>query len=103
VIELPRTGPVARADRPATQLLHDEENVRIVGFTLGEGQEVAPHRSASTVVVQVLEGEGEFFGEGSEVRLAPGGTIVYAPDEMHSMRAVGGPLRFLALITPRPR
>jgi quercetin dioxygenase-like cupin family protein len=92
----------ARDDRPATQLLHDEENARVVSFHLLAGQEVPPHRSTSTVLVQVVEGEGMFRGEGDETRLATGDTAVFAPGEMHSMRPVGGPLRFLAIITPRP-
>jgi quercetin dioxygenase-like cupin family protein len=103
VIRLPETAPPPRADRAATQLLHDEENARIVAFSLLAGQQVAPHRSPSTVIVQVLEGEGVFRGEGSEDRLSPGSTVVYAPGEMHSMDADSGPLRFLAIISPRPR
>jgi quercetin dioxygenase-like cupin family protein len=94
--------PPAREDRPATQLLHDEENARVVSFHLLADQEVAPHRSSSTVLVQVVEGEGVFRGEGDETHLVTGDTAVFAPGEMHSMRPVGGPLRFLAIITPRP-
>jgi hypothetical protein len=58
------TEPVApREDRPTTRLLHDEPNARVVCFQLLPGQRVAEHRSASTVLVQVLEGEGVFRGE----------------------------------------
>ena len=94
--------PAARPDRPATQLLHDEESVRIVSFHLLAHQEVAPHRSGSTVVVQVIEGEGIFRGGDDEAHLLTGGTAVFAAGETHSMKPVGGPLRFLAIITPRP-
>ena len=100
---LPAEVPEPRADRPATQLLHDEPNVRVVAFTVAPGQAVPPHVSDSTVVVQVLGGEGLFRGEGSEERLGPGGTAVYAPGERHSMEPAGAePLRFLAVIAPRP-
>lgn len=100
---LPAEGPVARPDRPATQLLHDEPNARVVAFHLAPGQTVPPHRSDSTVVVQVVEGSGLFRGAESEARLGPGQTAVYPPGELHSMASAGGgSLRFLAIITPRP-
>ena len=95
--------PAARPDRPATQLVHDEESVKIVSFHLLANQEVPPHRSGSTVVVQVIEGEGLFRGGDDEAHLLTGETAVFAPDEMHSMKPVGGALRFLAIITPRPQ
>lgn len=101
---LPTAGPAPRPDRPATQLLHDEPNARVVSFHVSPGQAVPPHTSDSTVVVQVLEGDGLFRGERGEARLGPGEAAVYAPGELHSMEPVGGaPLRFLAIITPRPR
>jgi quercetin dioxygenase-like cupin family protein len=103
MIRLTEAGPEPRPDRAATQLLYDDENARIVSFSLLSGQRVAPHRSPSTVIVQVLEGEGVFRGEGSEDRLGAGSTVVYEPGEMHSMDATAGPLRFLAIIAPRPR
>jgi len=103
MIVIPTEGPAARLDRPATQLLHDEPNARVVCFHVGPGQAVPPHTSESTVIVHVLEGEGLFRGERSEIRLGPGGAAVYAPGELHSMApAAEGRLRFLAIITPRP-
>lgn len=103
MIVLPTEGPAARADRPATQLLHDEPNVRVVCFHVAPGQAVPPHTSGSSVLVQVLEGDGVFRGEQSEARLSAGQSAVYAPGELHSMEPAGeGILRFLAIITPRP-
>jgi quercetin dioxygenase-like cupin family protein len=102
VTRLPGEPPAPRDDRPATLLLHDETNARVVAFHLREGQRVPPHRSDSTVIVQVIAGEGVFRGEGDEARLAAGDTAVYAPGEMHSMDATAGPLHFLAILTPRP-
>jgi quercetin dioxygenase-like cupin family protein len=100
---LPAGGAAARPDRPATQLLHDESNVRVVAFHVAPGQSVPPHTSDSTVVVQVIEGSGLFRGAENEARLGPGQTAVYLPGELHSMEPVGdGCLRFLAIITPRP-
>lgn len=100
---LPQEVPPRRLDRPATALLHDEPNARIIAFHLAPGQAVPPHRSESTVIVQVVEGEGIFRGESDrELRLGVGGGAVYTPGELHSMEAVEGVLRFLAIITPRP-
>lgn len=95
-------APAPREDRYATQLVHDEPNARVVSFSLLPGQSVPAHRSDSTVVVQVVEGEGVFRGEDGETRLAAGGSAVYAPGELHSMEPLRGALRFLAIITPRP-
>ena len=92
-----------RQDRPTTRLLHDEPNARVVCFQLLPGQRVKEHRSASTVVVQVLEGEGVFRGEDGERRLSAGEAAVFAPGETHAIDAPDGPLRFLAVIAPGPR
>lgn len=91
-----------REDRPVTRLLHDEPNARVVCFQLLAGQSVKEHRSASTVLVQVLEGEGLFRGEDGERRLAAGEAAVFAPGETHAIDAPDGPLRFLAVIAPGP-
>ena len=91
-----------RDDRPATQLLHDSADVRVVAFHLQAGQEVKPHRSSSTVLLQVIEGEGVFSGADSESRLTAGEAALFDREEMHGIRAVEGALRFLAIITPRP-
>ena len=92
----------SRDDRPATRILHDSEDVRVISFHLLPGQEVPPHRSSSTVTVQVVEGAGDFAGQDVELRLNAGEGAVYEPNEMHSMRAIGGALRFLAILSPRP-
>lgn len=92
----------ANPERPATRLVHDEPNVRIVAFHLQPGQVVKAHSSPSTVLLQVVEGEGEFTGDTGELRLAAGGAVVYAPGEVHAIRAVERSLRFIAVITPRP-
>lgn len=94
--------PQPRSDRYATALLHDEPNMRVLAFHLEAGQAVPPHRASATVAVHVLEGEGVFRGEHGESVLRAGATAVYAPEELHSMESVGGALRFLAIIAPRP-
>lgn len=95
-------GPDSRPDRPASAVLYDQPDARIVGFHLLPGQRVAEHRSPSTVTVHVTEGVGIFSGEDGSARLEAGQVAVYAPDEMHAMEAGDRALRFLAIITPRP-
>jgi quercetin dioxygenase-like cupin family protein len=102
MIELDGAGPPPRPDRPATQLLHDEPNLRVVAFHLLPGQVVPPHRNASTVLVEVVAGSGRFTGEGVEATLAAGAAAVYAPGETHSITALDEGLRFRAVIAPRP-
>ncbi len=95
-------GPEPRTERPASALLHDEASLRVVAFRLLPGQEIPPHRSTSTVTVQVTDGSGTFQGEAGEAVLSAGESAVYAPNELHAIIAGEEPLRFLALITPRP-
>ena len=99
---LPTRRTPFKEERPATELLHDSAEVRVVSFHLLAGQEVAPHRSDSTVLVQVIDGEGYFGGADSEVRLAAGDAAVFTPGEIHAIRAPEGPLRFTAILSPRP-
>lgn len=95
-------GPEGRIDRPASAVLHDESNVRVVCFHLLEGQSVPPHHSDATVIVEVLSGTGVFRGEDSEATLPAGAAAVFAPGELHAIDARSGPLRFHAVIAPRP-
>ena len=95
-------APPPRPDRPSTRVLHDEANLRVIAFHLLPGQAVPPHRSASTVLVQVVAGQGRFVGEGAEAVLHAGGAAVYLPNEMHSIQALDEPLVFHAVIAPRP-
>lgn len=101
-----RDAVAARPDRPATAVLHDGDDARLVVFRIAPGQEVAPHRNASTVHLLVLEGRGVLAGERDgapdERACVAGDLVVYAPNELHAMRAVDEELLLLATITPRP-
>lgn len=90
------------ADRPATAIVHDSPDARLVVFRLAPGQQVAPHQSPSTVLLTVLAGHGYVSGAEGERAAKPGDLITYAPDEVHGMRAEHEPLLLLATITPRP-
>ena len=106
-----RLAVSSRADRPATAIVHDSADVRLIVFRLAPGQSVAPHRSTSSVQLTVLGGDGMLTGEGgaggnggtTEQPCTVGDVVVYLPDELHGMRAMGGEdLLLLATITPRP-
>jgi len=103
-----REAVANRPDRPATAIVHDSPDVRLIVFRLAPGQSVAPHRSTSSVQLAVLDGVGVLTGEAenggtSEQICATGDVAVYLPNELHGMRAAGETdLLLLATITPRP-
>jgi quercetin dioxygenase-like cupin family protein len=101
-----REAVAANPDRPATAILDDTPDARLVVFRLAPGQAVPPHRNASTVLLSVLAGSGVLSGEhaGAPVErpCVAGDVVVYAPNELHGMRAAAEELLLLATITPRP-
>lgn len=92
----------ARPDRPATAIVHDSADVRVVVFRIEPGQEVRAHRSTSTVLLSVLEGSGTFTGAGAEHPVSAGILVAYGANELHGMRAGDETLTILATIAPRP-
>ena len=89
-------------DRPAMQILHDSDDVRLLVFRIAPGQAVPVHRSASSVVLQVLSGSGLVQHADGELPVSAGAVLVYAPGEPHGMRATVEELTLLATIAPRP-
>ena len=92
----------ANANRPATSVVHDVPDARLVVFRIAPGQAVAPHHNASTVILTVLAGAGVVSGGDGECAVAEGDVVAYAPNELHGMRAIDQELMLLATITPRP-
>jgi quercetin dioxygenase-like cupin family protein len=92
----------ANPSRPATAVVHDGPDARLVVFRLSPGQAVAPHTSTSTVMLAVLGGRGLVSGAEGERPVVPGDVVVYEPGELHGMRAPDEELTLLATITPRP-
>jgi quercetin dioxygenase-like cupin family protein len=102
-----RAAIAAHPDRPATAIVHDSAEARLVVFRLAPGQEVRPHRNPSTVMLTVLEGRGTLSGESGGTTVdrpcEAGDVVAYEPNELHGMRADGpDELLLLATITPRP-
>ena len=89
--------------RPATAIVHDVPDARLVVFRLAPGQAVPPHTSPSTVLLTVLAGTGTLSGADDERRCTAGDVVAYEPGELHGMRAdAGEELHLLATIVPRP-
>lgn len=97
-----REAIASSPNKPATAIVLDTPDVRLLVFRLQPGQSVAPHRNASTVMLTVLAGEGILSGGDGERRCVAGEHVVYEPTETHGMRAVESELLLLATITPRP-
>ena len=97
-----RDALAARPDRPATAMIHDTPDARLVVFRIAPGQAVPAHTNASTVVLHVLEGSGMVTGADGEHRVEAGTVVTYEPREPHGMRAIKEELTLLAVIAPRP-
>lgn len=101
-----RMAVSANSTRPATAVIADTPDVRLIVFRVQPGQSVPAHRNPATVMLTVLEGSGFISGEADgasvESACARGDQIVYAPNEAHGMRADSEELLLLATITPRP-
>ena len=88
--------------RPATTLLHDCGDARVVLFRLDPDQVVPVHTSSSTVLLTIISGTGTVTGEDGERAVKPGDIVAYAEHEPHGMRAAGAQLIIAAVIAPRP-
>ena len=92
----------ARAEKPASAIVHDSADARVLVFRIEPGQQVSEHSNASTVMLSVLEGPGEVVGAQGRMTVQAGDLVIYAPNEMHSMRALEGRFVVQATIAPRP-
>jgi quercetin dioxygenase-like cupin family protein len=95
-------GAIAQRDRPATALLHDSADARVVLFRIDPGQQVPVHTSASTVLLMIVSGSGTVVGADAERTVSAGDIVAYDPQELHGMRADGEQLVIAAVIAPRP-
>jgi quercetin dioxygenase-like cupin family protein len=101
-----REAVAAHPSRPASAVLHDSPDARLLVFRIAPGQRVAPHRNASSVHLSVLAGRGVLSGEAGgtpvDIPCVVGDVVLYAPNELHAMRAESEELVLLATITPSP-
>lgn len=99
---LARQAVSARPGRPATVLMHDSPDARVVLFRIDAGQEVPVHTSPSTVLLTILSGTGVVMGSEGERAVHAGDIVAYARGEQHGMRANDEQLLIAATIAPRP-
>jgi quercetin dioxygenase-like cupin family protein len=92
----------AQPNRPATALIHDSADARVVLFRIDPGQEVPVHTSASTVLLMIVSGSGTVAGAEGERAVRAGEIVAYDPREPHGMRAGAEQLVIAAVIAPRP-
>jgi quercetin dioxygenase-like cupin family protein len=92
----------ANPTRPATAIVHDSDQARLVVFRIEPGQQVAPHVSTSAVMLVALSGSGILSGADGEQPVRAGDLATYDPGELHGMRAGNDTLALLAIIAPRP-
>lgn len=97
-----RQAVSAQPSRPATALMHDVPDARVVVFRIEAGQEVAPHTSTSTVLLAIVEGSGTVSGASGESTVMAGDLVTYDAGELHGMKAGSEQLVLVAIITPRP-
>ena len=90
------------AGRPATTLVHDSNDARVVLFRLDPGQSVPVHTSASTVLLMIISGTGTVIGVEGERRVKAGDMVAYGENEPHGMNALDAQLVIAAVIAPRP-
>jgi quercetin dioxygenase-like cupin family protein len=100
--DLAAAAMTANASRPATALVHDSADARVVLFRIAPGQQVPVHTSASTVLLIVISGAGVVAGASGDRDVRAGDIIAYDVDEPHGMRANEEPLVIAAVIAPRP-
>lgn len=70
-----------------TQILLDEDSVRVSLLRFSAGHTLPEHTSPRPITIQVLEGEGEFQTRKQLYRLERGTYLNLAPSEPHSVRA----------------
>lgn len=102
ILAAARQAVSAQPSRPATALLHDVADARVVVFRIEPGQEVTPHTSTSTVLLNVVAGTGTVSGAGGESPVSAGDLVTYEEGELHGMKAGSEQLVLVAIITPRP-
>jgi len=94
-VQVSASGIVSR-----TVLQADE--IRVVLFTFSDGQELTSHTNRRRALVQILEGECEFFFAGQWQRIAAGTLVHLPPQHPHAVRAAHGPFSMLLTLGAEP-
>jgi quercetin dioxygenase-like cupin family protein len=100
--DLALSAESADATRPATAIIHDSHDARIVLYRIERGQQVPVHTTSSTVLLVVISGRGVVAGAGGEHEVHVGDIVVYDVGEPHGMSAGREQLVIAAVLAPRP-
>ncbi|NOY52512.1 MAG: cupin domain-containing protein [Deltaproteobacteria bacterium] len=86
---------------PVKQFLQDTPEMKMALLCMEAGQEIPPHGAPARVMMQVLDGEGEFTLGNKKRKGIAGNLLLCNPDEPHGVRAVTR-LTVLAVVAPNP-
>ncbi len=93
-----QTSPSGIVSRTVLQ----SSELRVVLFAFAEGQELTSHTSRRRALVQILDGECEFFFAGRWQRLVAGALLHLPPNHPHAVRAADGPFSMLLTLGSEP-
>ena len=82
-------------------VLHSSPEARAVMIRLDAGQALGPHQVKERAWLCVVDGRATIEAGGQSVDGSPGTVAMFAPDERHAVRSVGG-ARVLLLLAPWP-
>ncbi|MGH7775779.1 MAG: hemerythrin domain-containing protein [Candidatus Dormibacterales bacterium] len=85
------------------QTLVDTGSIRAVIAALEEGQEIPPHAPPLDVVMTIVDGTGEVMAGNSVWQVRAGDVVVVAAGQTRGLRAVGGRLVAVNVVSPPPR
>ncbi len=94
---LHRLGPVP-AGRIVSELLHNDDHVKVTLFGCADGQELSEQVASKSFIVQVLEGRVRLELDGENVVAGAGSWMRMAPGQHRSIAAVGGAILLLTLL-----
>jgi quercetin dioxygenase-like cupin family protein len=78
-----------------SRTLVQNADIRVILFAFAEGQELTAHTSRRRAIVQILDGECDFFFAGRWQRLGAGTLLHLPPAHPHAVRATAGPFSML--------
>jgi quercetin dioxygenase-like cupin family protein len=88
------------ADGTLSRTLHQDGDLRLVGFAFAAGQELTEHASALSVVIQVLSGRLHLTLGDQETELVAGGWVHMPPRLPHAVRALEPTVMLLTMVKP---
>lgn len=90
-------------NHPVTQLITQNQDSRVIVFGFEPGQSVPLHTSSSTVLMQVVEGNGRIQVGDSEQFVVAGDLAICPPNVPYSLSAAEtGRFVILTIVAPNP-